>query len=135
MTSIKHVLIFNPHYSSGGTSAPTQKDIVLDGVVATDSISGAYSIFEGFGAANQLQIDLENISLDNVTQDGNHGDEGPAKGESPTQYADAGTYNTNIIPAGPLGNTTDDVTVTPIQGYGTIPACSIPSFGPPPPMR
>jgi polygalacturonase len=68
MTSIKHLLIFNPHYSSGGTSAPTQKDIVLDGVVSTDSVSGAYSILEGFGTANALQIDLENISLDNVTQ-------------------------------------------------------------------
>jgi len=132
MTNIKHVLIFNPHYSSGGTSVPTQSDIVLNGVVSTDSISGAYSIFEGFDAANPLQIDLENISLDNVTQDGNHGNEGPTEGESPTQYVDAGTYNTNIVPAGPLGDTADDVTVTPVQGYGIIPVCNIPSFGPPP---
>jgi polygalacturonase len=53
MTSIKHLLIFNPHYSSGGTSAPTQRDIVLNGIVATDSESGAYSIFEGFDAAHR----------------------------------------------------------------------------------
>jgi polygalacturonase len=132
MTNIKHILIFNPFYSSGGTSVPTQSDIVLNGVVSTDSISGAYSIFEGYDTANPLQIDLENISLDNVTQDGNHGNEGPTEGESPTEYVDAGTYNTNIVPAGPLGDTADDVTVTPIQGYGTIPVCSIPSFGPPP---
>jgi polygalacturonase len=132
MTNIKHLLIFNPHYSSGGTSVPTQRDIVLDGVVSTDSESGAYSIFEGFDAANPLQIDLDNIDLDNTTQDGNHGDEGPTKGESPTQYVEAGTFNTNIVPAGPLGNSADDVTVTPIHGFGTIPACSIPSFGPPP---
>jgi polygalacturonase len=132
MTDIKHLLIFNPHYSSGGTSVPTQQDIVLNGVVSTDSESGAYSIFEGFDAANPLQIDLENIDLDNITQDGNHGNEGPTEGESPTQYVDAGTYNTNIVPAGPLGNSADDVTATPINGFGTIPACSIPVFGPPP---
>jgi polygalacturonase len=132
MTNIKHLLIFNPHYSSGGTSVPTQNDIVVNGVVSTDSVSGAYSIFEGFDAANPLQIDLENIDLDNTTQDGNHGSEGPTLGESPTQYVNAGTYNTNIVPAGPDGDSTDDVNVTPIQGFGTVPTCDIPSFGPPP---
>ena len=132
MTDIKHLLIFNPHYSSGGTSVPTQSDIVVNGVVSTASESGAYSIFEGYDAANPLQIDLENIDLDNVTQDGNHGSEGPAEGQSPTQYVQAGTDNTNIVPAGPLGNTADDVTVTPVQGSGAIPSCTFPAFGPPP---
>jgi polygalacturonase len=132
MTDIKHLLIFNPHYSSGGTSAPTQSDIVVNGVVSTDSESGAYSIFEGYDAANPLRIDLENIDLDNVTQDGNHGSEGPTLGQSPTQYVEAGTDNTNIVPAGPLGNAADDVTVTPIKGHGAIPACTFPAFGPPP---
>jgi polygalacturonase len=135
MTSMKHLLIFNPHYATGGTSIPAQQDIVLNGVVATGSQSGSYSIFQGFDAAHVLQIDLENIDLDNTTQDGNHGDEGPTEGQSPTQYVDAYTYNTNIVPAGPLGNSTDDVTVTPIRGTGTLPSCSIPAFGPPPAGR
>ena len=56
MTNIKHLLIFNPHYSSGGTSVPTQRDIVLDGVVSTDSESGAYSVFEGFDAVPACSI-------------------------------------------------------------------------------
>jgi polygalacturonase len=132
MTNIKHLLIFNPHYSSGGTSIPTQSDIVLNGVASTDSESGAYSIFEGFDADNPLQIALENIDLDNVTQDGNHGNEGPTLGESPTEYVNAYTYNTNMVPAGPEGDSANDVNVTPIQGTGTIPACVIPPFGPPP---
>jgi polygalacturonase len=132
MTDIKHVLIFNPHYSAGGTSVPTQSDIVLNGVVSTDSESGAYSIFEGFDAANPLQIALENIDLDNVTQDGNHGSEGPTEGESPTEYVNAYTYNTNIVPAGPEGDTANDVNVTPVPGFGTVPTCDIPAFGPPP---
>ena len=46
--------------------------------------------------------------------------------------SDLGTYNTNIVPAGPLGNTADDVTVTPIQGSGAVPSCTFPAFGPPP---
>ncbi len=132
MTNIKHVLIFNPHYSTGGTLVPTQSDIVLNGVVSTDSESGAYSIFEGFDAANPLQIALENIDLDNVTQDGNHGNEGPTLGESPTEYVNAYTYNTNIVPEGPEGDAANGVNVTPIQGTGTIPTCDIPAFGPPP---
>jgi polygalacturonase len=133
MTSIKHVLIFNPFYSAGGTSVPTQSDIVLNGVVSTDSVSGAYSIFQGYDAANPLQIALENVDLDNVTQDGNHGNEGPTEGESPTENVNAYTYNTNIVPAGPEGDSTNNVTVTPIQGAGTIPTCDIPAFGAPPP--
>ena len=99
--------------------------------MSTDSQSGTYSIFEGYDAAHPLQIDLENIDLDNVTQDGNHGSK-PTEGESPAQFVDAGTYNTNIVPAGPLGNTADDVTVTPIQGSGAVPSCTFPAFGPPP---
>jgi len=132
MTNIKHVLIFNPFYSSGGTETPTQSDIVLNGVVATDSESGAYSIFEGADAANPLQIALENVDLDNVTQDGNHGSEGPTLGESPTEFVNAYTYNTNIVPAGPEGDAANDVNVTAFQGTGTIPTCDIPAFGPPP---
>lgn len=132
MTNIKHVLIFNPFYSSGGTEVPTQSDIVLNGVVATDSESGAYSIFEGADAANPLQIALENVDLDNVTQDGNHGSEGPTLGESPTEFVNAYTYNTNIVPAGPEGDAANEVNVTPFQGTGTIPTCDIPAFGPPP---
>jgi polygalacturonase len=132
MTNIKHILIFNPHYSSGGTEVPTQSDIVLNGVVSTGSESGAYSIFEGFDAANPLQIALENVDLDNVTQDGNHGNEGPTEGQSPTEYVNAYTYNTNMVPAGPEGDAANDVTVTPVQGTGSVPTCDIPAFGPPP---
>jgi hypothetical protein len=44
----------------------------------------------------------------------------------------AGTYNTNMVPAGPDGDSADDVNVTPIQGFGAVPTCDFPSFGPPP---
>jgi polygalacturonase len=131
LTNIKHVLIFNPDYSTGGTSVPAQRDIVLDGVASTDSESGAYSIFEGYDAANPLQLELENVDLDNVTQDGNHGNESPQAGESPTEYVNAYTSNTNITPAGPESDAANGVTDTPFTGTGTVPACDIPAFGPP----
>ena len=131
MTNIKHLLIFNPHYSSGGTSIPSQRDIVLNGVASTDSEPGAYSIFQGFDADHPLQIALENIDLDNVTQDGNHGNESPQAGQSPTEYVAAQAYNANIVPTGPEGDAANDVTVTPITGTGSVPACDIPAFGPP----
>lgn len=98
---------------------------------STDSESGAYSIFEGFDADHPLQIALENIDLDNVTQDGNHGNEGPQAGESPTEFLDSETYNTNIVPSGPEGDAANDVTVTPITGTGSVPKCDILPFGPP----
>jgi hypothetical protein len=84
-------------------------------------------------AAHPLQIALENIDLDNVTQDGNHGNESPQAGQSPTEYVEAETYNTNIVPTGPEGDAANDVTVTPITGTGSVPTCDIPAFGPPPP--
>lgn len=131
MTRVKHLLIFNPHYADGGTSIPAQRDIVLNGVVSANSLKGAYSIFQGYDAAHVLQIDLENINLDNTTQDGNHGST-PTLGESPTEHVNAGTYNTNIVPAGPFGDSVNDVTVTPISGTGSVPSCAFPAFGPPP---
>jgi hypothetical protein len=42
------------------------------------------------------------------------------------------TYNTNMVPAGPEGDAANGVTVTPVPGTGTVPACGIPAFGPPP---
>ncbi|MGH2887423.1 MAG: glycosyl hydrolase family 28 protein, partial [Solirubrobacteraceae bacterium] len=109
MTGIKHLLYFNPHYAAGGTTIPTVRDIVLNGVVAVNSAKGAYSLFQGYDASHPLQIDLENIQLDNTTQT--------------SDYVEAGLYNSNVVPSGP------DVTVTPIQGYGSVPSCQFPSFG------
>jgi hypothetical protein len=51
--------------------------------------------------------------------------------ESPTEYVNAYTYDTNIIPAGPDPDAASDVTDTPFTGTGTVPACNSPAFGPP----
>ena len=132
MTNIKHLLIFNPHYSSGGTErAGAARHRAERGRCHRLGVRRLLDL-RGVRRRAPAGHRLENIDLDNVTQDGNHGNEGPAEGQSPTQYVNAGTDNTNIVPAGPLGDSADDVNVTPFQGTGTVPTCTFPPFGPPP---
>lgn len=117
-TGIKHLLYFNTHYASGGTIIPSIQDVVVDGVVAVNSVHDAYSAFDGFDAQHPLQIDLENVSLDNTSQTESHTDQ--------TDYTNAARYNSNIVPSG------TGVTIATLPAGGSIPACTFPAFGPPP---
>lgn len=96
LTGVKHLLIFNTYYGScsGTPGIPYYQDIVVDGVVAVDSQSGAYSEFEGYNAANPLGLYLANVDLDSTSQEN-------------SQDAVVGLDNSNITPAGP-GVTTFD---------------------------
>lgn len=89
LIGIKHLLIFNTYYGScsGFTGVPYYQDVVVDGVYATDSQSGAYSEFEGYDATNPLGLYLAHVHLDSTAQqDG--------------QYAVVGLDDSNIVPAG-----------------------------------
>ncbi len=112
ITGVKNPLYFNPFYAAGGSSIPTFKDIVLNGIVAVDSPAKTTSLFQGYDANHPLGLDLENVSLDN-----------PA-----ATAADAriGIHNSNVVPSGP------NVIVTPIQAGGRIPSCRFPAFAYPP---
>ncbi len=96
LTGVKHLLVFNTYYGScsGTPGIPYYQDIVVDGVVATSSQSGAYSEFEGYNAANPLGLYLANVNLDSTAQEN-------------SQYAVVGLDNSNITPSGP-GVTTFD---------------------------
>jgi len=96
LIGVKHLLIFNTYYGScsGTPGIPWYQDIVVDGVTATNSQSGAYSEFEGYDAANPLGLYLANVNLDVTTQ-------------QDSQYANVGLDNSNITPSGP-GVTTFD---------------------------
>ncbi len=89
LTGIKHLLIFNTHYGtcSGNPGIPWYQNIVVDGLVATNSQSGAYSQFQGYNAANPLGLYLANVNLDVTTQ-------------QKSQYANVGLDGSNITPAG-----------------------------------
>jgi len=96
LSGVKHLLVFNTSYDScsGTPGVPCYQDIVVDGVRAVDSQSGACSEFEGYSASNPLGPYLANVDLGSTAQEN-------------SQYAIVGLDNSNITPAGP-GVTTFD---------------------------
>ena len=89
LNGVKHLLIFNTYYGScsGTVGVPVYQNIVVDGVRSINSQSGAYSEFQGYNAANPLQLYLANVDLDITAQ-------------QDSQYAIVGLDNSNITPAG-----------------------------------
>jgi polygalacturonase len=104
LIGVKHLLIFNTYYGScsGFEGYPYYHDIVVDGVTAADSQSGAYSEFEGYNADYPLGLYLAHVHLDVTNQ-------------TKSQYANVGLDNSNIIPAG-TGVTTFYFNVPPPVG-------------------
>ncbi|MGH9604374.1 MAG: glycoside hydrolase family 28 protein [Terracidiphilus sp.] len=90
LVGIKHLLVFNTYYGScsGFTGVPYYQDIVVDGVYATNSQSGAYSEFQGYDASYPLGLYLAHVHLDSTAQEN-------------SQYAVVGLDDSNIVPAGP----------------------------------
>jgi len=108
MTGVKHLLIFNPNYDgdcSSGSGTPWFTNIVVNGVFATNSVSGAYSEYDGNGSSHVMTLWLENVSLDKTTQ-------------SSASYANVGLFNSNVAPHG------TGVTTYAFSGNGNVPACS-----------
>jgi polygalacturonase len=90
LIGIKHLLVFNTYYGScsGFSGIPYYQDIVVDGVYATDSQSGAYCEFEGYDASDPLGLYLAHVHLDATSQQN-------------SQDAVVGLDDSNIVPAGP----------------------------------
>jgi len=90
LIGVKHLLEFNTNYGScsGTPGIPVYQDIVVDGLASINSVAGAYSEFEGFSAANPLELYLAHVHLDVTTQQN-------------SQYANVGLDDSNIVPAGP----------------------------------
>jgi polygalacturonase len=107
MTGVRHLLIFNTSYGScsGARGTPYFTDILVDGVYATASPSGAYSDFDGYSSSQPLGLTLENVHLDVTTQEG-------------SQDAHVGVSNSNITPSG------SGVTMSAVTGSGSVPTCS-----------
>ncbi|HTV82722.1 MAG TPA: glycosyl hydrolase family 28 protein [Acidobacteriaceae bacterium] len=90
LIGIKHLLVFNTNYGScsGFSGVPYYQDIVVDGVYATQSQSGAYSEFEGYSTSYPLGLYLAHVDLDATAQQN-------------SQDAVVGLHDSNIVPAGP----------------------------------
>jgi polygalacturonase len=104
----KHLIVVNAYYGScsGTKGTPEFEDIIVNGVKAENSVSGAYETFAGYSSSYPAQVYLGNIDLDNNTQNGD-------------EYTDA--YLDNVNGLDPSGT---DVTDGSWSASGSVPSCS-----------
>ncbi|MBV9083804.1 MAG: hypothetical protein JOZ62_14080 [Acidobacteriaceae bacterium] len=110
MTNVKHILVFNPFYSTGDNSTiPNLANITVNGLKAINSPSGNGSTLEGYRSDYPLNLRLQHVMLDAT--------------RSTAEYANIGIFDSNLTASG------TDVTVTPlpatvVEESGSLPACS-----------
>ena len=107
ITQAKHLIVVNANYGScsGTTGTPQFKNIIVNGVRAQSSVSGAYTRIEGYNTSNLAQVYLANVSLD-------------ATAQSSDQDAMVFLDNSNITPTG------TGVTASTFSTTGSVPSCS-----------
>lgn len=89
LIGVKHLMYFRTDYScSGVAGVPYFHDIVVNGLTAAHSADGAYSEFQGYDAANPLELYLAHVHVDATDQQKNHD-------------ATVGLDNSNLVPTGP----------------------------------
>ena len=112
MTGVKHLITFYTNYAntcSGAAGNPVFTDILVNGVYATSSISGAYSYFYGASATAPSMAALAYVSLDKNTQ---------SSGTTATQYATISLDDSSLTPSG------TGVTTNAFSTPGSVPTCS-----------
>lgn len=107
ITQAKHLIVVNAFFGacSGTAGTPQFKDIIINGVKAVNSVSGAFTRIEGFNSSNLAQIFLSNVSLDATAQSGD---------QNATVFLD----NSNDVPSG------TNVTTSSFTTTGSVPSCS-----------
>jgi polygalacturonase len=109
LNAVRAPIVFDTHYSNGsGSHTPYFHGIVVDGLRAVGSPSGATSTFQGFSSAYPLGLTMEDVQLDAA--------------KNTAAHANIATYQTNITLSG------TGVKTTPFSGSGSVPACSFPAF-------
>ena len=104
----KHLIIVNAEYGScsGTSGTPQFKNIIVNGALTKNSVSGSYETIAGYNSSNLAQVYVGNISLDSVTQSGD---------EYATIYLD------NVGSFKPSGT---DVTTSTWSASGSVPSCT-----------
>ncbi|MCX4744703.1 glycoside hydrolase family 28 protein [Kitasatospora sp. NBC_01287] len=109
LDAVRAPLVFDTHYSGGsGSNTPWFTGIVVDGVTALHSPSGAKSTLVGLDDAHPLEVALENVNLDVAT--------------STAAHAKITSAGSDLAPSGA------GVTVTQGAREGTAPSCVFPVF-------
>ncbi len=102
----KHLIVMDTNYNSCTTGgSPSISNVVVNGLYATQSISGAYTKIDGRNASFPVGAYLANVSLDATAQSGD-------------QYASVGLDNSNDTPSG------TGVTTFPFTISGSVPSCT-----------
>lgn len=107
ITKAKHLIVLDTEYGScsGTAGTPVFQDIVINGVLSTSSVSGAYTRIRGLNASDAINAYLAHISLDSTTQ-------------SSDQFAGVLLNASNITPTG-TGVTTSSFSIS-----GSVPTCA-----------
>ncbi len=116
---VKHLITFYTNYSttSSCTSAgnPVFTKILVNGVVATQSISGAYEEFIGYSAAAPSDAALAYVSLDANSLN---------TGTNATQYSTISLDSSSLTSATLTGSGTTGMTTNTFSTPGSVPVCS-----------
>jgi len=118
MLGVKHLITFYTNYSgtcSNNAGNPVFNNILVNGVYATQSVSGAYSEFIGYSAAAPSSAALAYVSLDA---------NGLNSGANATQYAAISLDSSSLTSATLTGSSTTGMTTNTFSTPGSVPTCS-----------
>jgi hypothetical protein len=117
MKGVKHLITFYTNYGtcSGTSGNPVFSNILVNGVLATQSINGAYSEFNGYSSTSPSSAALANVSLDS---------NGLNSGTNATQYATISLDNSSITAATLTGTGTTGMTTNTFSTPGSVPTCT-----------
>ena len=118
MKGVKHLITFYTNYSgtcSNNAGNPVFNNILVNGVLATQSISGAYSEFIGYSAVAPSSAALAYVSLDA---------NGLNSGTNASQYATISLDSSSITAATLTGTGTTGMTTNTFSTPGSVPTCT-----------
>lgn len=115
---VKHLITFYTNYSgtcSGTAGSPVFNNILVNGALATQSISGAYEEFIGYSAAAPSSAALAYVSLDANKLN---------TGSDATQYSTISLDSSSLTSATLTGSSTTGMTTNTFSTPGSVPTCS-----------
>ncbi len=119
MKGVKHLITFYTNYSTTASCVssgnPVFSNILVNGVLATQSANGAYSEFIGYSAAAPSSAALAYASLDA---------NGLNSGSNASQYATISLDNSSITATTLTGTGTTGMTTNTFSTPGSVPSCT-----------
>ena len=112
MKGVKHLITFYTNYAGTCTNnpgSPVFTDVIVNGVYATNSISGAYSEFIGYSAAAPSDASLAYVSLDSNALN---------TGTNASQYATISLDSSSVTPTG------TGIVTQAFSTPGSVPSCT-----------